>query len=338
MLSATAGPQPCFFGRSNVARALVSMSGRRKGLLTLTAVLCINWLPDQTASWSAALAPGWWRRGRPRKLHGRRAEVELLSQVARVLMPDEPIGELFRRFPSPAGWKGNYLDPDLAAYGVLKSPDAALFVEYDGFWRHGQAEGRQRDARKTAALLAFAPVGSKVLRIGHLPAAEEPMGAVHIRMKPWRQGDVKSFENVLSVLTRRMGRQLGKDLRSDVRKRLQDFEQRTCAVAITYATSAYVCGTARNLTDVLLPLAEIGMDKAGIAAVGSRCRPVSEASVRQTVMSLEVVGLSKAQITKAVASRPSLLGYSIEDNLKPTMRWLQWLLFRHCWVTASRTT
>ena len=40
--------------------------------------------------------------------------------------------ELFRRFPAPDTWGGNYLEPDLALYGVLKDPEAALFVEYDG--------------------------------------------------------------------------------------------------------------------------------------------------------------------------------------------------------------
>ncbi|CAJ1445531.1 unnamed protein product, partial [Effrenium voratum] len=301
---------------SNVAKAF--MSGRRRtGLLTLA--LSISWLALGPPPWTAASAPSWWRQGRPRKLHGSRAEVELLSQVARLLMPAEPLGELFRRFPAPAGWKGHYLDPDLAAYGVLNSPDAGLFVEYDGFWRHGEAEGRRNDARKTAALLAFAPPGSKVLRIGHFPL-EEQTEAVQIRLKPW-QGQGKSFANALSVLVRRMARDLGKDLCSAVRTRLIDFEEHGgCVDASHYAMSAHVRGADRNRTELLLPLRDLGMRKQEIAAVGVRCRPVG-GSVRKTIMFLQIVGLSKAQIAKAVASFPSLLGYSIEDNLKPTVRW-----------------
>ena len=56
-----------------------------------------------------------------------------VAELAVLLMPKQPISELFRRFPSPEGWGGNYLEPDLAAYGVLKAEDAALFVEYDGY-------------------------------------------------------------------------------------------------------------------------------------------------------------------------------------------------------------
>ena len=95
------------------------------------------------------------------------AEAELLSQLAVALKPRTKIGELFRRFPAPEGWGGKYLDPELAVFGVLKKKDAALFVEYDGFWRHSDDERLSTDHRKNAALLSTAPPGSHVVRIGH---------------------------------------------------------------------------------------------------------------------------------------------------------------------------
>ena len=34
------------------------------------------------------------------------------------------------------------------------------------------------------------------------------------------------------------------------------------------------------------------------------------------------IGLSNAQVAKAIASSPPILGLSIEENLKPTVQWL----------------
>ena len=57
--------------------------------------------------------------------------------------------------------------PGLTAYGVLKASDAALFIEYDGHYRHMESPGLARDMRKTSALLQFVPAGSLVVRIAH---------------------------------------------------------------------------------------------------------------------------------------------------------------------------
>ncbi|CAE7267694.1 Mterfd1, partial [Symbiodinium pilosum] len=56
---------------------------------------------------------------------------------------------------------------DLAAHGVLRKGNAALFVEYDGYYRHLEPAGLVGDMRKTEALLRFAPAGSVVVRIAH---------------------------------------------------------------------------------------------------------------------------------------------------------------------------
>ena len=160
--------------------------------------LCIcSWLHVLTA----LVPPAWWQKGWARQRVGSVAEAELLSQLAVLLMPDEAIEEMFRRFPSPEGWGGNYLEPDLAAYGVLKDENAALFVEYDGYWRHGEKEGVHRDRKKNRALLAYAPRRSCVIRLGHTKSTQLDDGVLWIQVDSWRRGDGKSLANaVLNIV------------------------------------------------------------------------------------------------------------------------------------------
>eukprot|EP00438_Fugacium_kawagutii_P034492 Skav226406 [mRNA] locus=scaffold3989:229486:235877:- [translate_table: standard] len=142
--------------------------------------------------------------GWPRQQMNSVAEVELLSQVAAMLMPEATsiaaIPEMFRNFPAPEGWGGHYLEPDLSLYGVLKNKDAALFVEYDGFWRHETKEGIARDEMKNAALLAFAPSGSYVIRISHATSKALKANAIWMKVDTWPQGDAKSLQKVLMDL------------------------------------------------------------------------------------------------------------------------------------------
>ncbi|CAJ1392751.1 unnamed protein product [Effrenium voratum] len=91
-------------------------------------------------------APAWWRRGWAKR-PGSAAEAELLAQLAVRLQPKAELKELFRRFPAPEGWGGHYLEPDLALHGVLKDPEAALFVEYDG--RLGVLDPRGSERHRT---------------------------------------------------------------------------------------------------------------------------------------------------------------------------------------------
>ena len=89
--------------------------------------------------------PGWWNAGRARKRPGSVAEAELLSHLAVLLLPEEPIEELFRDFPAQHSetWGRKTLSPDLAVYGALQAKEAALFLEYDGHYRHLEP-GRHR--------------------------------------------------------------------------------------------------------------------------------------------------------------------------------------------------
>ena len=131
------------------------------------------------AALSASVPPLWWRKGRARKILGSRAEAELLCQLAVLLMPDVPIAEAFRDFPveKSEAWGSSRLSPDLTAYGVLKATDAALFIEYDGHYRHMEPAGLARDMRKTTALLKFAPAGS--CRSPHRAQGATVEGQIH---------------------------------------------------------------------------------------------------------------------------------------------------------------
>ena len=158
---------------------------------------------------TASVPPAWWRKGFARKRVGSVAEAELLSQLAVLLMPNDPIEELFRSFPSPEGWGGHYLEPDLAACGVLKDENAALFLEYDGYWRHGEKEGVERDEAKSAALLAYAPPGSRVVRISHTESTRLKGNVLWAQVGRWQAGDVQSLTRALLDAVRQVQVVLG---------------------------------------------------------------------------------------------------------------------------------
>lgn len=80
-----------------------------------------------------------------------------MCQLAVLLVPSEPIAEVFRSFPAPSGWRRRRLLPDLTAHGALKEPCGAFFVEYDGHQSHRTKRGRSKDRRKNEALLSLAP-------------------------------------------------------------------------------------------------------------------------------------------------------------------------------------
>ena len=167
------------------------------------------------------LPPLWWQEGWPRKRAGSLAEAELLAPLGELLMPGTPVGELFRSFKSPPGWGGHCLEPDLTTYGVLKDEAAALFVEYDGYWRHAEKEGMVRDQLKNLTLLAFAPSGSLVVRISHKSGSKLDGHVLCIGADAWRQGDRKSLATTLKALLKQMLPRLEHVLHTDVKSHLQ---------------------------------------------------------------------------------------------------------------------
>ena len=288
--------------------------------------------------------PDWWNRGWPRERVGSMAEAELLSQLALLLRPRVPIAEMFRRFPAPEGWGGQYLDPDLAVYGVLRKKDAALFVEYDGYWRHGEEESMLRDQRKSATLLANAPSGSWVVRLSHTRSGSDG-NVVWISFSPWRQGDQKALGQVLQGSLRVLLTELKGCFRPEVEKRLQ----------------------MQAVKDILKmpPAARKFCDAAACAVGGStqaeindflRCNGFCNASIKQferkvVTSSLSIqwrleaymawlceIGLAESQASKAVSRFPNLLNCSIEQNLKPKVKWLSELGLRKAQVAKVVTT
>ena len=192
---------------------------QRFGALTET------WHPSWLLRTSRHLcnAPLWWRKGRARTLHRSYAEVELLSPLAEVLMPGQNIGELFRDFPVDPSekWGSRWLCPDIAAYGVLKEKDAALFVEYDGHYGHYCLKGHTTDQRKTHALLEYAPAGSRVLRIRHAQRElSSTENSIEVIVNQWRAGHMPSLSHVLCQTVGQLLNGHRYVFRADVCKRL----------------------------------------------------------------------------------------------------------------------
>ena len=298
--------------------------GRRLKVQRWGVLICVG-LPLLIAS----VPPTWWQKGFARQRPGSVAEAELLSQLAVLLMPNEPIEEMFRVFPSPEGWGGHYLEPDLTVYGVLKDENAALFVEYDGYWRHGEKEGVEMDANKNAALLDYAPAGSYVVRISHTESTRQKDDVLWIKVGQWKAGDVQSLTSSLRNVFRQVhvglsGLLCGKvnrDLQRHSRganmilsERARCFTQE-CAAAMgrntSYEISRYLHaeGFSRGEADRVLA----ALSPAGIS-IEQRLQPC--------LRFLSGLGLSTSHAAKVVAGFPQILGYSVEQNLEPTVEWL----------------
>ncbi|CAE7271551.1 MTERF5 [Symbiodinium sp. CCMP2592] len=236
-------------------------------------------------------------------VHRSVAEVELLSHLAVLLAPHQPIAELFRDFcvePSE-NWASSRLSPDLAVPGVLTKKEAVLFVEYDGYYRHQLPSGIVADERKNAALLQYAPAGSRIVRVAH---AERNVSG----------GDDRAAEVVVS--TWQPGHQAGCVDLEPARSFVQE-------VILSSGGGTRESRRARVLAflekNIALPeaVAEKALQKFTTLLGHS-----IEAKLKPTVEWLHVVGLSKVQVSKAIATHPQLLGYSIAANLKPTVEWL----------------
>ena len=281
--------------------------------------------------------PAWWLKGWPRQRLGSVAEAELLSQLAVLLMPKEPISELFRRFPSPEGWRGHYLDPDLSAYGVLKDPSAALFVEYDGYWRHGETEGMVMDGLKNMTLLSNAPAGSRVIRISHSVPGRLDGGVLWIQVKPWQQGDQQSLGRAVTDVVTQTQVGMGNAMHPRV---MQLWEGHVEHGGKLQHRSFPLPLSARGMRFTEKSIAAAGFNtpeemasflqardfspsdvKKLVARLSGRAISIQQ-SLKPKVQFLSDLGLRKSDVAKAVAAFPPILGYSIEQNLKPTVQWL----------------
>ena len=285
----------------------------------------------------ASVAPAWWRAGRPREVHRSYAEVELLSHLAEMLMPEEPIAELFRDFPvKPSNsWRARWLCPDITLQGVLKQEGAALFIEYDGHPRHYEAQGLQRDERKTEALFKYAPPGSCVVRIGHAHRGME--STKHcikmIVLDQWRAGHRKSLIEALRQVAVGIMSTLKHALRADARQHLRFFvDTQPCYMfpsAAEFVINAIFISNVEHKKAAVRKFLkeEIRFSAASMEDLAVRFPRLwgcnVKGNLKPTVAWLEDVGLNRQQVAKVIAGSPQVLGCSLEGNLKPTVAWLE---------------
>ena len=280
----------------------------------------------------AACGPPWWRKGRPRTVPRIGAEVELLSHLAELLMPQTPIKEVFREFPVGPSREPRWLSPGIAAFGVLEDERAALFVEYDGTDRNSAEQAFNEDELKTKALLQFAPVGSRVLRTGHKARdSREHENSVEAIVNVWRAGHEPSLMKAVSQTVWVLLSSCDIVLREDVHQRLHRFAvtdpkpgfHKACAFAREALHNSEVETKTANVMAILEK--DLGFSKSqGQTLVRNFPRLLRsvEGSLKPTVKWLQDVGLSHQQVAKVVAAFPQVLGYSLEANLKPTVAWL----------------
>ena len=296
------------------------------------------WKGMSLGRWMAS-APAWWAKGWPRERVDSLAEAELLSQLAVALKPRTKIGEVFRRFPAPEGWCGKYLDPDLAVHGVLKR-NGALFVEYDGYWRHSEGERLSTDLRKNAALLSYAPASSRIVHIGHWernPTEAHPR-ILWITVDQWNAGSQKSISKILKTILLQILTEFDGCLQPHVSVRLQKLAQMEFMPASTgardFCTAAAAAAgrcTKEELFDVLTSHGFACSSIKRLTENSHLLKFSSERQIRPGVNWLFNLGLSDYQVAKALSLSPQILGLSIENNLQPTVRW-----FRDLGLTQSQ--
>ena len=280
--------------------------------------------------------PSWWKAGHPRRRPGSLAEAELLAHLAVLLLPEEPIAELFRDFPAERneGWGSNTLSPDLAVYGALETEEAALFLEYDGYYRHLTPAGKTADSHKTAVLLDSSPAGSYVLRIVHAHRGLElscRMGEVVV--DSWRPGHDPSLVKALLSVAEFLLMQREISIHPDRRAKLQNFVEdpagssRQAAVEFTEQVAAE---RERDFDPARLHeflQMQLGVSISEAMVLVKKCPALARCGIddklKPMMQQLEKWSLKMSEVAKVLVRLPQVLGYSIEENLKPTVQWLR---------------
>ena len=306
--------------------------------------------------WLAALLaprtyvpPAWWQGGWRRRPVSHLKEVELLSHLAAALMPETPICELFRSFPSPDG--DNDLEPSLTAYGILKDPHAALFVNCD-------FKGNGIGSKLEKALLAYGPLGSHIIYISHCENKPLEDKVLHVKVRDWQADNKTSLLEALTDLRVQVLLGLGKVLcpeglrqvefllRPDTedhknqfhvlmsetaRREIKHFlsEQGFRQASIQrMQKSALLCGKCAEakLQSRIHWLLKVDRRPSEVAAAIEACLPVLGSSLypnlNVTQQRLLDFGLPWNQASKAPRTFPSVLSSSAEPNLMPIVKWL----------------
>ena len=243
-------------------------------------------------------------------------------------MPNTPIEELFRSFPSPEGWGGHSLAPDLAVHGVLKDKDAALFVEYDGYWRHGEKEGLVKDKLKNKALLAYAPSGSFIVRISHTRKTGLRDNILWVSVDTWSRGDNRSLQKCLRTILRQLLSHSESRLQPRTARVLRTWVQSNSNILSkegkNFASTAAAEAAGNSLEEILSFLTAEGFTDEEIQQLQNQNilygRSI-EKQLKPTIHWFRNIGLTSREMTKLLTTFP-ILNRNVEQGLKPTRQWL----------------
>ena len=243
-------------------------------------------------------------------------EVELLSQLAAMLIPQTPVCELFRSFPSPDGESD--LEPALTAYGVLQDPQAAFFVCYDGGGCH---KGKSMESKLRNALLAYGPAGSHILCISHTEIRSLKDKVLCVKVREWQTGDTASLSEVLTDLRMQVSLGLGSVLCPEA---LQQLEREENSPYITEAEDYNkIADALRDETsrqEISRFLCERGFGQKSVLRM-QKCALLSgkcvEAKLRSSIRWRLSLGQSPTDVTQAIEACSSLID-TFDENLKVT--------------------
>ena len=298
---------------------------------------------------NALVPPAWWQGGWQRQCFGSAEEVELLSSLAAILMPKLPVSELFRSFPSPD--EEDDLEPTMTAYGVMKDPNVALFVLYDG--KHGKRENITHELRKR--LLAYGPPGSHILHISHTESRPLEDMVLSIKVGIWHPGDEASLSLVLDDIRTQVSIGLKQVLCPEVLKQLDSqkgsflmlnthvfrsvtaalrgamvkeklLEHRFFSKGFNPAStnrmlkSAHLIGRCveAKLASRIQCLLDLNQSQTSSPALGDTLQQ----DLKSTVQWLSDLGVDQRQLVKTITSFPSILCSIALQNLEVTMLWL----------------
>ena len=268
----------------------------------------------------AHVPPAWWQGGWPRHHVGSAEEVELLSPLAAMLMPKTFVCELFRNFPSIEGEKD--LEPSFTAYGIMKDPNAALFVHYDE--KHGRREGLNDDFRKQ--LLAYGPPGSHVLHISHTDSRPLEDMVLSLKVGAWHPGDEASLSHVLTGICTQVSLALGDVMCPEVLERLHSkkVSQNTSDLHDFRKFCVALRGAAVKQESLEHRLFAEGFSPASVKRM-LKSAYLSGKFVKEKLESrmqwLLNLGQSRSQIRDIVATSSPVLGNTLQKNLKPAVQW-----------------
>ena len=260
--------------------------------------------------------PAWWQAGWRRPPVGSGKEVELLSQLAALLMPNTTVAEVFRSFPSLDG--NSDLEPSLSVYGVLQDPRSALFVEYD-CKGNGKMESKLR-----SALLAYGPPGSHILYISHTESRPLEDKVLCVKVRDWQTGDLASLSEVLANLYRQILLGFGQVLCLEVLQQLECLQDSFKSGTNEYIKIFLRGEAARHRFKRFLHAT--GFEQASIkymqkcAILSGKC---AEAKLQSRIHWLLNEDQRPLKVAKAVAVAGSstLLG-SLDHNINIARQWL----------------